>query len=383
MNHFCSLPFRSLMTFNTGEAKPCCDALSMGSQSRQSLSDIWNGDSWKDLRRSMIQDQQPAACQVCWNKEQKGFLSGRETLFDRESLLRHCSKDGTMKTGPRAISLRLGNKCNLACIMCSPLNSSLWSLEEDLYKKHMGSQELSSVAELDIQDEEFLNILKDIESITFIGGEPLLFKQHEQILKNLIASGKAPNIELHYFTNTTVLPQWCLDMWRQFRRIKLRSSVDGVDSIYNYIRYPADWTTIEKNVSKLSQARLTNLDYSFCYVLMNLNVFSLEEMFKWRNHFFANTEKPLIKPDYIEEPDFLRPHHLPAPIKEKAVASLSRTLESALPEEKKLITDMREQILFESPDKEQKLAQLGRYLVDIDKSRKTNHALLWNWIQEV
>lgn len=383
MDHFCSLPFRSLMTFNTGEAKPCCDSQSMGAHPRKNLSDLWNGESWKELRQNMLQNKPSPACQICWNKEQKGFVSGRETTVRRQDVFRDCLTDGTMKVGPRSISLRLGNKCNLACIMCSPINSSLWSREEQLFRSHRESLGQSSVVELDAQAEEFQGILRDIESITFIGGEPLLFKQHEQILKTLIASGRAPDIELHYFTNTTVLPRWCIDFWRNFKKIKLRSSVDGVREVYDYIRHPGVWSTIEKNVSQLVDAELTNLDFSFCYVLMNLNVFSLEEMFLWRNQFFSSSKMPIIKPDYIVEPDFLSPHHLPAQLKQQAVESLSRTMNLALPEEKRLISDMREQILLEAADKDQKLIQLKKYLLDIDFSRKVNHAPLWSWLQEV
>ncbi len=369
------------MTFNTGEVKPCCDTAPMGENQGQSLLEIWNGETWRELRRSFILNEKHKACQSCWNREDRGYLSVRETSIPREQALAHCDQSGAMQLRPREISLRLGNKCNLACVMCSPANSSLWLKDQSIYEHHVGHEVGPLVEELNIESEEFSDILRDIEIITFIGGEPILFQQHEKILKSLINSGRAPFIELHYFTNTTIMPNWCLEVWKQFKKIKLRSSIDGVGSLYEYIRYPAKWPLIEKNILKLTNAGLNNLEYSFSFVLMNLNVLSLELFFRWRNDFFKGTIAPIIRPDYLIEPIFLRAHYLPDPIKKEAILSLQRTIDLGSNDEKKLISDMLEQVQTEDPRKNEMLSRLKRYLTDLDKSRGLDHSKVLSWIE--
>jgi organic radical activating enzyme len=382
MDYFCSLPFRSMMTFNTGGIKPCCDSESMQDSKHQSLMDTWNSEKWKNLRQSFLQGQKDAACDVCWKKESKGLVSARDNDPSKVNL-QDCGPDGSMRVSPKFLSLRLGNKCNLACIMCTPQNSTFWERDIDIYKEYMNRETKPEEVFLKERKEDFLNLISSAEVITFIGGEPLLFREHEEIISNLIQAKRAPFVELHYYTNMTVLPDRVLEFWSQFKKIDLRSSIDAVGQDYEYIRFPANWKVIEKNMLKLNQAGLNHLTHSICFVLMNINSLQLEKLFQWREQIVWDKSPPIIRPDYLIDPDFLRPHVLQTREKSLAVSSLERTLRYCNEEEKRLVGDMLLQIIENVDETDELLKKLQKYLGVLDKSRGLNANELWPWVFDV
>jgi hypothetical protein len=235
---------------------------------------------------------------------------------------------------------------------------------------------------IDIENPEFRDLLSHVESITFIGGEPLLYSEHEQIMSYLIDSRRSAEVELHYYTNTTVLPDRILTAWKSFKKIDLRSSIDGVGDCYDYIRNPGKWSVVEKNIRKLNNSDLENLEHSICFVFMNINSLELEKLFRWRSTVEWKRKAPTIRPDYLVEPEFLRPSLLPPLEKQRALCSLLLAMELASGEEKKLILDMKEQMSEDHPDIGQHLTHLKFYLKAIDQRRKLDSSLLWPWLAE-
>ena len=81
------------------------------------------------------------------------------------------------------------------------------------------------------------------------GGEPMLssIEQHQNLLDHYIQTGQAKNISIHYTTNATIFPdQNWLSRWKNFAEIDLQLSIDGIGNRYEYLRYPADWSTLNK-----------------------------------------------------------------------------------------------------------------------------------------
>lgn len=379
MKNFCTFPFKTLMTFNSGSVKPCCDSTSMVTNPKESLLSTWNSQVWKDLRKSILRDERSEACRICWDKEDNGYVSARDNDREEWSIMDHCAPNGQMLSKPQNISLRLGNNCNLACVMCGPVNSTRWYRDKDIFSRHFGKN--SDVSEEDIfLDPSMLNdFLSDVVSINFIGGEPLLYREHQEIVMALIENGRAKDVSLEYFTNTTQLPDWCESAWAKFKKIDLRSSIDATGAAYNYIRYPGDWSVVEKNIYKLNSWKLENMEYAICFVLMNINIFELEKLYLWRNKIDWKIKTPIIRPDYIVDPFFLAPHYMLAAEKKLAIESLQRAQDIAIEGESHLILDMIDQIRAEPKDMGLAMESLGRYLQDLDKRRNLNHQQQLSW----
>ena len=86
----------------------------------------------KEIRLSMLKGEKHKACQVCWNKEDVGVTSKRQTSnrwynwFNLEKAKQVTNEDGSTSVEPVYWDLRFGNLCNLKCVMCHPASSSQW-----------------------------------------------------------------------------------------------------------------------------------------------------------------------------------------------------------------------------------------------------------------
>jgi len=92
----------------------------------------------------------------------------------------------------------------------------------------------------------------ELRGLYFTGGEPMLEKQVEYILDQLIARGAADRVDLELNTNCTALRAPVLSKMLQFRHLTLGLSIDAYGATYEYIRYPARWEKVRRNVERLS-----------------------------------------------------------------------------------------------------------------------------------
>src|SRR5580765_3613243 len=84
----------------------------------------------------MLAGEQLKICARCYEEESHGYKSLR--LIENKAWEQRCGKkaireligktvaDGTLNASLQYIDLRLGNTCNMQCIMCRPRESSRW-----------------------------------------------------------------------------------------------------------------------------------------------------------------------------------------------------------------------------------------------------------------
>jgi hypothetical protein len=84
----------------------------------------------------MLNGEIPASCTKCFEEENKGITSKRnwETIvwkerLDIDSIVSKTLSDGSLPVNIPYFDLRLGNMCQLKCVMCSPHDSSSWIKE--------------------------------------------------------------------------------------------------------------------------------------------------------------------------------------------------------------------------------------------------------------
>jgi sulfatase maturation enzyme AslB (radical SAM superfamily) len=243
------------------------------------------------------------------------------------------------------VSLALGNTCNLKCIICGPAASSKWIKE---YKDIYGIQ----VRNIESVRKDLINnitsIAPNLIHIDMHGGEPMLssIEQHRNLLDHYIHTGQAKNISIHYTTNATIFPEsnW-LDSWKHFAEIDLQLSIDGIHQRYEYLRYPADWNTLNYHVDQYLelQQRESNIKLSVAHAVSAFNIFYIEEFVLWCQH------KGLPRPwmGKVHTPVCLRPAVWPETTKQAIVNKLKSSTIDDVRVWAELVQNTNDSALFE------------------------------------
>ena len=324
---FCHAPWSNLEILPTGEILPCCKFESQSYSQTFNIQHHTIDDYRKSAMLSTIKQQfqtghWPTGCDRCRIEEQSGIESKRQLDYTRWQ--HHYNNYDLGSDDLLTVSLALGNTCNLKCIICGPAASSKWIKE---YKDVYGIQ----VQNIENVRKDLINsitsIAPDLIHIDMHGGEPMLssIEQHQALLDHYIHTGQAKNISIHYTTNATIFPdQSWLNKWKNFAEIDLQLSIDGVANRYEYLRYPADWSTLNQHADqylKLQQQQ-SNIKLSVAHAVSAFNIFYIEEFVTWCR------QKGLPRPwmGKVHTPAWLRPSVWPEPAKGSIVNKLQSSI---------------------------------------------------------
>ena len=133
---FCILPWIHMATYTDGRALLCCVAKASDQKLiEKNVSEIWNSDEWKRARRHLLEGKKIPQCSYCWKEEDAGIRSHRfnQNYIWYKELGEEYIRDLISKTEPNGrlsedlitFDFRLGNTCNLQCVMCRPKDLSL------------------------------------------------------------------------------------------------------------------------------------------------------------------------------------------------------------------------------------------------------------------
>lgn len=297
---FCILPFIHLETRSDSFVSRCCmsqefykkDNGEFFTLSKDTLSDVWNSEDIKTLRKQLLSGEKPSGCSFCWKEES----IGKESKRIRENKRWGCESNPSLKF----LDLKLGNTCNLKCRICSPGSSSNWIKEhKDIY----GSDVVSGIASKVGADrkavmqwpehnsdfwEDLDAILPEIEMFEIYGGEPFLIERHFEVLRKSIELGYAKNQKIHYNTNGTIFPQDAVNnIWPHFKEVDIMFSIDGVGAQFEYQRYPANWEKVYSNILQFKDQFTGRLE--ICLSVSSYNVFYLPEYLQ----FFKTLDLPV------------------------------------------------------------------------------------------
>lgn len=318
-NTFCPLPFIHLATRPNGDVRLCCTSNASGagvtdekevglvtddSGTRMNLRDqtieeVWNSEFMRKTRIKLLNNQIPESCKKCFEEESKGIKSKRywETevwrqRIDLNETVASMQDDGSMPVNIPYFDLRLGNLCNLKCVMCSPHDSSSWikewKIQTPQYKNPILIQDQGWDRTMDYtwyQKGSFIDSMKNqahyIKELYFAGGEPLLIPEHERILNFMVDSGYSKNCILRYNSNGTEITDSMIELWSHFKLVKFNFSIDAYGAKNDYIRYPSQWSQIESNLHKLDNTP-DNIIVNVACAVQLLNVKYLNELVDWK-----------------------------------------------------------------------------------------------------
>lgn len=309
---FCVLPWIHRFTNVGGEVQVCCVSEEYNSNNLDengipiNISRIhddevlMNTNFMKSLRVQQMKGEWSRICERCRITENNGGFSRRQ--FENATYHQFITRaindtrpDGGIRVRIRSADYRLGNLCNLACRMCNPRSSSKWIKDWGKIDQEWFGQ---SESELDqyrryryYEDpqiwESFRKQIPYLRHLHFAGGEPMIVAQMILVMRMCIEEGRAKNIWISYNTNMTIIPDEVKELWPHFNHIRIYASVDAYGSLNDYIRFPAKWKTIERNLLDLEQ----NFEkYGIRLVLINTtvqmyNVTQLDRLFEYLSQF--------------------------------------------------------------------------------------------------
>jgi radical SAM protein with 4Fe4S-binding SPASM domain len=288
----CVLPWIHMYVNSQGKAGTCCEfdeKYPLGSIKDTPLSDIENNEEMRAVRRQMLSGQRPNSCSACWVKEDLNLPSSRlghnQTFKKYLPLTKQTLEDGTFNDFKlKYLDFRASNVCNLKCRMCSgKFSSSIAAEEKELY-------DFNYYVELKLDATEISDTLSYVEKninhldqIYFAGGEPLIMKEHYQIL-DLLVKYKKTNIKINYNTNLTKLvykKKNVIDYWKQFSNITVGASIDLLGPQAEYVRNGTNYNTLEENYIKIKDI----VDFNITSIVHMLNIFNLPKLQK---HWIVN-----------------------------------------------------------------------------------------------
>jgi MoaA/NifB/PqqE/SkfB family radical SAM enzyme len=258
---FCIYPWNHLHAWPTGQAFPCCmsdPAGQVGNLKINTMEEIWNGESMKQIRLNMLSEKSSKACTRCYEQETSGFFSGRKSANKHHGhLINRVSEtkdDGTLDRFEMTYwDIRFSNLCNLKCRSCGHIFSSQWYQDQAKlaggdWKDQNQVLNYAGRTETDMW-EQLLPHIDYVEQIYFAGGEPLLMEEHYRILDELVRRQRF-DVRLIYntnFTHTTLKDRSVFEYWKLFDSVSVGASLDGSGQYGEYIRKGTDWGRVEQN----------------------------------------------------------------------------------------------------------------------------------------
>lgn len=311
---FCILPWIHLYANPDGSVLPCCIGnhhLSLGNVQSSTIDDVWNSNQYKTLRKKMLNNERPSECSACYQSEDNGIKSARQSNLTKFSkfipLAEATNLDGSVNNITlKYFDLRWSNICNLKCRSCSSTYSSSWATEDNSNGQNKRVFIFAGGNSNDILYNQFKPYFAEIEEFYFAGGEPLLTDKHYDILEHLISIGRT-DVKLQYNTNLTNLKykdKSILELWKQFSNVEVFASLDSWGNRAEYIREGTNWDVIEHNL-KTIKAIVPHVKLQISSVISIFNVTTILEFLDYilekqlfdNNHFYPNFYN-LINPHY-------------------------------------------------------------------------------------
>jgi hypothetical protein len=259
MKYFCSSPFVCTRQNAYNRISPCAfGPIEVNVDADLSQTDRWLHPELEKLRGKFLKGEQPSECKRCWDEENAGIPSLRQ----RTNEMYGNEPPANWKNGPKEVVIKTSNVCNIACRTCAGWDSSYYWPEGKYYTEVYKTTRLdkNGIREpgndfVQNRNKMYHNSnlweiknLSNLEKFSFFGGEPLLDKQHAILLKKVIDADRAKNTTLFYSTNCQQIGSHYEHLWKQFKRVELFFSIDGIGKQFEYLRWPGDWEKTKRNI---------------------------------------------------------------------------------------------------------------------------------------
>ena len=282
---FCMAPWTHTYLSPQSERRLCCASREKASWASQyidsekadknseytpiSLEQHWNSPYMMDIRKSLLAGEEISQCQVCNHKllniyTYRDYFTKNLFVNKIDEVFEKTNDDGYTEMKPISFDYRISNLCNFKCRMCGDQLSSSWEAENRMLGYYDNGAEAWATKEFkpiiekfqkEVAEKELWDAVYEgrIEEIYWVGGEPLMFEIHWDIMKYLVDSGHSKNVTVRYNTNlsrTSFKGTNLYDLLPHFKKVNVSASIDGTDKIVEYIRHGIKWETWLDNFKK-------------------------------------------------------------------------------------------------------------------------------------
>jgi len=359
-NTFCPIPWNFQAIRANGDVRICCQANVTNNQGvirkadgsaynagRDDLLKARNAELMKIVRKNMLAGEWSEECGRCKSEEANGLVSRRsyenqQWPMQIETVANRTAKDGSINVNDFPVhyyDLRFGNFCNLKCRMCGPTDSNAWY---DDWIELTGTSEFKDTGGIvqitktdkgyDVPQFDWCNHepfweqleknMHNIEHVYFAGGEPMLIERHYDFLERCVNSGAAEKMVIEYNTNMSTVPTRVLNLWAQFKQVRVGASVDGMGAVLEYQRNPAKWGKVLANLYKVD-ALPNNVISWLAFTVTAYNVLHMIDFMKWKlteskfKRINSSNRRPIVTYHVAHHPKHLNIRVLPAEFKQE------------------------------------------------------------------
>lgn len=264
-----------------------------------SLEDHWNSPYMMDIRRKLMAGEEISQCDVCNNKilnihVYRDYFT--KTLFPHkiDEVFEKTRDDGYTEMKPISFDYRITNLCNFKCRMCGDQLSSSWEAENRMLGHYdrggdawalKENKPIIETFQREVAEKELWDAVYEgrIEEIYWVGGEPLMWEIHWDIMKYLVDNGGAKDVVVRYNTNlsrVTYKTHNLYDYLPHFKSVQICASIDGIGPIVEYVRHGIKW---DRWIENFKQGLFLNQQYgeygtAFDLTVTSPGLFSMKEM---------------------------------------------------------------------------------------------------------
>jgi len=285
--NFCPIPWTGFMYNSDGTVQNCIrNREPIGNLKNNTLKEILDANI--EIKQNMLDNKPGHGCQGCHQLEQgkKSFDIVSDRIFYLKELrdIPLETYDNIDNFDLHKIDIRWSNSCNFGCVYCGPEYSSKWVAELKLEKQHVPEERVE-----ELKQYVFANAHK-LKHVYLAGGEPLLMKENEELLKLLLEVN--PNVNLRVNTNLSKTGTPVFDLICQFKNVHWTISVESMEDEFEYIRHGGKWQDFLDNLNIIKELD-HKVSFNMLWIPLNyLSIFDcvsfLQELGFHENSFIIN-----------------------------------------------------------------------------------------------
>ena len=160
----------------------------------------------------------------------------------------------------------------------------------------------------------------------------MLIERHYDFLERCIEQDVAKNIIIEYNTNMSTLPARVTNLWKSFKQVRVGASVDGMDKMQEYQRYPAKWQKTLDNLYKVDELP-DNIIAWLAFTVTAYNINHMIDFMKWKlqlsgfKKINSTNRRPIITHHVAHHPKHLNVRVLPDEYKKELTEKFYEFLE--------------------------------------------------------
>lgn len=299
-----------------GTVVPCCTFtgnLGINYTNKFDFDSYLNSTLLAELQQKFEHNIWPDNCITCKEKEALKQVSIRQ------------QGEASINNG-LYLDVVVGKECNSDCVMCysgqsSKIASRIKSKKptfavpkEDEYWVNQNNFD-DWIESTDFWS-NLTKIFPRLETIKFLGGEPLLNKKLWEWLDSKQVAEQKSNKKFILITNASIVEEDKLYVFSNWKRTDIVLSIDAIEQEYEWIRHGLKWPVVKNNVELLQT--IPNAYVSVHATISLYSVASIAKLMQWvddNNLLFSFTQ--------VTSPTLLAVEYAPIPILEKVLSDLS------------------------------------------------------------